>query len=72
VGKRVGDFWDSIGNVNVINTQLKKKRTEVKRLLASNEPSSDFIYFLKRLIYLLFNYVCMHMWVGDMHMDEDV
>jgi hypothetical protein len=22
----VGDFWDSIGNVNEINTQLKKKR----------------------------------------------
>ena len=25
VGKHVGDFWDSIGNVNEINTQLKKK-----------------------------------------------
>jgi hypothetical protein len=24
-GERVGDFWDSIGNVNEINTQLKKK-----------------------------------------------
>jgi hypothetical protein len=24
VGERVGDFWDSIGNVNEINTQLKK------------------------------------------------
>jgi hypothetical protein len=23
-GGRVGDFWDSIGNVNEINTQLKK------------------------------------------------
>ena len=23
VGERVGDFWDSIGNVNEINTQLK-------------------------------------------------
>jgi hypothetical protein len=22
----VGDFWDSIGNVNEINTQLKKKK----------------------------------------------
>jgi hypothetical protein len=22
-GERVGDFWDSIGNVNEINTQLK-------------------------------------------------
>ena len=25
VGERVGDFWDSIGNVNEINTQLKKE-----------------------------------------------
>jgi hypothetical protein len=25
VGERVGEFWDSIGNVNEINTQLKKK-----------------------------------------------
>jgi hypothetical protein len=24
VGESVGDFWDSIGNVNEINTQLKK------------------------------------------------
>ena len=24
VGERVGDFWDSTGNVNEINTQLKK------------------------------------------------
>ena len=24
VGQRVGDFWDSIGNVNEVNTQLKK------------------------------------------------
>jgi hypothetical protein len=26
VGEHVGDFWDSIGNVNEINTQLKKKK----------------------------------------------
>jgi hypothetical protein len=25
VGEGVGHFWDSIGNVNEINTQLKKK-----------------------------------------------
>jgi hypothetical protein len=25
VGERVGGFWDSIGNVNEINTQFKKK-----------------------------------------------
>jgi hypothetical protein len=26
VGEHVGDFWDSIGNVNEINTQFKIKR----------------------------------------------
>jgi hypothetical protein len=31
VGERVGDFWDSIGNVNEINTQFKKKKKEKKR-----------------------------------------
>jgi hypothetical protein len=25
VGEHVGDFWDSIGNINEINTQLNKK-----------------------------------------------
>jgi hypothetical protein len=24
VGERVGDFWDSIGNIKEINTQLKR------------------------------------------------
>jgi hypothetical protein len=27
MGERVGDFWDSIGNVNEINTQFKKMNT---------------------------------------------
>jgi hypothetical protein len=26
VGEHVGDFWDSIGNINEIKTQLKKSR----------------------------------------------
>ena len=26
VGQRVGDFWDSIGNVNEINTQLRNRK----------------------------------------------
>jgi hypothetical protein len=26
VGERVGDFWDSIGNINEINTQFKKNK----------------------------------------------
>jgi hypothetical protein len=29
VGERVGDFWDSIGNVNEINTQLNKKKNRL-------------------------------------------
>jgi hypothetical protein len=30
VGEHVGDFWDSIGNVNEINTQFKKKELKEK------------------------------------------
>jgi hypothetical protein len=29
VGEWVGDFWDSIGNVNETNTQLKEKENSV-------------------------------------------
>ena len=29
VGEHVGNFWDSIGNVNEINTQFKKKEVGV-------------------------------------------
>jgi hypothetical protein len=29
VGERVGDFWDSIGNVNEINTQFKKSKKKI-------------------------------------------
>jgi hypothetical protein len=28
VGEHVGDFWDSIGNVNEINAQFKKKKKQ--------------------------------------------
>jgi hypothetical protein len=30
-GEHVGDFWDSIGNVNEINTQLKKEFSGKKK-----------------------------------------
>jgi hypothetical protein len=30
VGERVGDFWYSIGNVNKINTQLKKRNVTLE------------------------------------------
>jgi hypothetical protein len=29
VGEHVGDFWDSIGNVNEINIQLKKQAYKI-------------------------------------------
>jgi hypothetical protein len=29
VGELVGDFWDSIGNVNEINTQFKNKEKKL-------------------------------------------
>jgi hypothetical protein len=31
VGECVGDFWDSIGNVNEINTKKKKKKKKKRR-----------------------------------------
>jgi hypothetical protein len=31
VGECVWDFWDSIGNVNEINTQLKKIQSNVEQ-----------------------------------------
>jgi hypothetical protein len=34
MGERVGDFWDSIGNVNEINTQLKKGEKKEKKIIA--------------------------------------
>jgi hypothetical protein len=34
VGERVGDFWDSIGNVNEINTQLKKETHQKGKVAA--------------------------------------
>jgi hypothetical protein len=36
VGEHVGDFWDSIGNVNEINTQFKKKTEEKKKSIPSD------------------------------------
>jgi hypothetical protein len=36
VGEHVGDFWDSIGNVNEINTQFKKKNTSKSFINISN------------------------------------
>jgi hypothetical protein len=31
VGENVGDFWDSIGNVNEINTQFKKRKEKKRK-----------------------------------------
>jgi hypothetical protein len=62
VGEHVGDFWDSIGNVNEINTQLKKrkKKRNLKRVLqfkvlkrassGQNQPT---------------HYVCCQCWADD-------
>jgi hypothetical protein len=30
VGERVGDFWDSTGNVSEINTQFKKLKMKIE------------------------------------------
>jgi hypothetical protein len=45
VGERVGDFWDSIGNVNEINTQIKEKDQEKitrMRLICKNQEIKYF------------------------------
>jgi hypothetical protein len=52
VGEHVGDFWDSIGNVNEINTQKKKK--EKKEILRN----SDYCF-------LLFFVICMFVWLSS-------
>jgi hypothetical protein len=52
VGEHVGDFWDSIGNVNEINTQLKKREREIeiwKDLGGVEEKSMIKIYHMKYL-----------------------
>jgi hypothetical protein len=41
VGKRVGDFCDSIVNVNEINSQLKKKKKIIK--LVSREKDCNLL-----------------------------
>jgi hypothetical protein len=41
VGEWVGDFWDSIGNVNEINTQFKKRMFIWKELEISYIDSRD-------------------------------
>jgi hypothetical protein len=40
VGECVWDFWDSIGNVNEINSQLKKRK---KSIFNSGSTFMDFI-----------------------------
>jgi hypothetical protein len=42
VGEHVGDFWDSIGNVNEIHTQFKKKKKTAKK---KKEPVTDGMCF---------------------------
>jgi hypothetical protein len=41
VGEHVVDFWDSFGNVNEINTQLKKKKRKEKKR-KREKPESTF------------------------------
>ena len=36
MGEYVWDFWDSIGNVNEINTQLKNEKKKSKELCQNN------------------------------------
>jgi hypothetical protein len=40
VGECVGDFWDSIGNVNEINIQLKKKKKKPVSMKSNHYDSN--------------------------------
>jgi hypothetical protein len=42
VGEHVGDFWDSIGNVNEINTKKRKKNMN---LHGGKKCQCSYIYF---------------------------
>ena len=55
VRELLGDFWDSIGNVNEINTQLKKKEKN------NSEKSCSEIYNF-------FQLGCMYVFVFIYHM----
>jgi hypothetical protein len=41
VGEHVGNFWDSIGNVNEINTQFKKKKKSKTQLFQSRKKKKS-------------------------------
>jgi hypothetical protein len=49
VGERVGDFCDSIGNVNEINTQLKKKKNGSIHILLQDNRQLCQQHLLKML-----------------------
>jgi hypothetical protein len=51
VGEHVGDFWDSIGNGNVINTQLKKKKCHNEVINKNGEPLKKNKEIFKQQIY---------------------
>jgi hypothetical protein len=36
-GEGMGDFWDSIGNVNEENTEFKRKKKKEKRKIITSE-----------------------------------
>jgi hypothetical protein len=41
VGERLGDFWDSIGNANEINAQLKTKENILSEVTQSQKNTYD-------------------------------
>jgi hypothetical protein len=53
VGECVGDFWDSIGNVNEINTQFKKKRKQIEQTMSRMLISKILpVHFFSKKIFL--------------------
>jgi hypothetical protein len=55
VGECVGDFWDSIGNVNEINTKLKTNKQTNKQTKNQNNNNNKktFLFLLPRVPFSL-------------------
>jgi hypothetical protein len=49
VGEHVGDFWDSTGNVNEINTQFKK-RTKKNKMIKGKKVGPVIVSFWQAYI----------------------
>jgi hypothetical protein len=50
----MGDFWDSIGNVNEINTQFKKKEATLTVLTLVKSQKINTFQYCHRSVFMIF------------------